>query len=214
MTCWLLATTLVFLAYDSAAEKAMPNPDLVCGPRCVQMVLSYYGHEEDLMDLVKEIQWPELEKGSRMADLETALRKRGIYTYAMKLNPQARLCWPHPVIMFVRGNGHLGHFVVRTPATTDGMETVWLGMGKSQTIFGGELYDLCDGVILTSREPIGSPDSAVVLSGSFSKVVTSTAVIGIANLAIVSIILLRKHRRKQSLTLSGSEGITVEEAMP
>jgi ABC-type bacteriocin/lantibiotic exporter with double-glycine peptidase domain len=190
---WLLSATLVLLADDATRDKAMPNPDLVCGPRCVQMILSYYGQEVDLMELVKEIQWPELEKGSSMADLQRALNKRGIYTYAMKMSADARLNWRHPVIAFLPANGKLGHFAVRMPAVEENMENLWLGIGTAQAVRSEDLAPMCEVMLLTSGSPIERPDDALAPRTLRAENVR----VGIAALLGLGLVLLIWQRRNR-----------------
>lgn len=59
-------------------DRSRAAGDLVCGPRCVQYVVQHYGGDENLTDLVREIQWPDLEAGSSFDSLKDALAKRGV----------------------------------------------------------------------------------------------------------------------------------------
>jgi hypothetical protein len=184
---------------EAAQKKALPNPDLICGPRCVQMVLSHYGHEEDLMALVKEIQWPELEKGSSLTDVGKALQKRGIHTYAMRLAPNAQLCWRSPAIVFLKGNGPLGHFAVWLPGAQVGMDTLWLGMGKSQTARSVDLAQWCSAVLLTASEPILDPNLAVRAEpNNFSALAVGAVVMALAA-GLLVVAFRRKARRSEKV---------------
>jgi ABC-type bacteriocin/lantibiotic exporter with double-glycine peptidase domain len=149
----------------SAEEQVEPG-DIVCGPRCVQFVLKYYGIEEDLIDLVREIQWPDLERGASLDSLEMALRMRGIETRAMRLGSRGVLKSPHPVIMHLNGKSAGGHYVVWLPSSSDSESHVWIGLAGVQV---GPTLDLeksrSGAILLTSPTPITRTDDAI--TGAF-----------------------------------------------
>ncbi len=152
------------LASDPPKAAGVPEraQDLVCGPRCIQYVLRHYGQDADLIDLVKEVQWPNLEAGATLAAVETALNKRGIHTQAISITAGGRLQWPHPVVLHVRGDGDLGHFVVWLGRTEAGADVVWDGLSGSQTGPWDKLYTHCTGTaLLTAPAPIDCPQDAV-----------------------------------------------------
>ena len=81
---------------------------------CVQYVLDFFGKEKiDVIDLTREIQYPNLERGATLQAVAYALEKRGIHTFPMCIAPETRLRWPYPVIAHLKGeNGSIGHFAV------------------------------------------------------------------------------------------------------
>lgn len=108
--------------------KEDDEADTICGPRCVQyLIRGYRRGDPALYDLVREIQWPDLEKGSTLDRLDEALRQRGIFTKAVRLRPTDQLRWPHPVIVQnrARADGPLNHFVVWLPSSTSEAVRLW-----------------------------------------------------------------------------------------
>lgn len=141
--------------------------DLVCGPRCAQYLLRYYGQEVDLIDLVREIQWPDLENGASLEAVDNALKRRGIHTFGMQLAPHARLKWPYPALVLVKMDGaKLGHFVVARPSLSKTLD-VWCGLRGIQRMSAGELAERSTGAtLLTAPTRILNPDSAVEPEGT------------------------------------------------
>ena len=143
--------------------------DLICGPKCVREILRLYGKEhEDVIRLVREIQWPEVRQGSTLADLAAALKKRGIQTYAMQIKPTARLVWPHPVIVHLKPkqNDDIGHFVVWKPESKGNTVQIWDSDRGTQKHDERQWSKECTGaVLLTSPEPITDPGAAVQWAG-------------------------------------------------
>lgn len=144
-------------------SEAAPS-DRVCGPRCAWLVLRYYGHDVDLMDLVREIQWPEFERGASLAAIQDSLERRGVHTSALWIAPTARLHWGHPVIMHLESNSLGGHFVVRGPSQSPDHDVIWTTIDGSNPLpvesrrAGRSGY-----VFLTSPEPITDPASAAIV---------------------------------------------------
>ncbi len=152
---------------------------LICGPRCVQFVLDYYGHEEGVIEIVREIQWPHLSRGCSLADIEDALRKRGIHTQAIRLESRATLDWPHPVILHLSaGRNEMGHFVVWLPCSTGGAADIWDGGLRIRQVAQRSLSEQRTGfALLTSPKPIDNADCAVESSDSAAKIVVWLAVL-------------------------------------
>jgi hypothetical protein len=135
--------------------------DSICGPRCVQMILAQYDKEVDLMDLVKETQWPEIENGANLAALEKALKSRGVFTCAIKLAPEAELVWKHPVLVHVDDGGTLGHFVVWIPPSASRPPVVWEWLKGTREWSHRQGPSWSGNVLLTAPRPIEDPASAV-----------------------------------------------------
>lgn len=136
---------------------------MVSGPRCVQALLEHYGKPpEDLDDLIHEVQWPDLDAGSSVRALEAALRKRGVSTFALQISRVARLRWPHPVLLHLKGGPTGGRYVIRAPSPDPDVERLWTGLagwrrGPWDVVAG----DRSGAVLLTSPVPITHPMSAV-----------------------------------------------------
>lgn len=150
----------------SGTENDIDMNYVVCGPRCVQYLLNYYGQEADLIDLVKEMQWPTIEAGSSMETIEKALNKRGIHTVGMTVAEDARLQWPHPVVVHMKVEGNkTGHFLVWPSPSTE-TNLFWCGLRGNQEISDSDFTKRFSGaILLTSPEPILNPGAAVKPSG-------------------------------------------------
>lgn len=138
--------------------------NLICGPKCVQEVLRLYDKDdEDIIRLVREIQWPEIRKGATMAGIAQALKKREIHTFAMQINPSARIVWSHPVIVHLnpKPGDEIGHFVVWLPNSKNNRLFVWngeQGFEEKQE----RIWSIGSGaVLLTSPDPIDDPGKAL-----------------------------------------------------
>ena len=92
---------LLFLAALLAAEPA-PEGDTVCGPRCVQTILRSYGHEVELIDLVRELHTDGVEKDTTLGQLRDALRQRGLHAEVVHLPTGATLTWSEPAILHLK----------------------------------------------------------------------------------------------------------------
>jgi len=146
------------------------EPDMFCGPRCVQFVLEHFGQREDLRPLVQEIQDRDWRRGSTLAALQLALERRGLYTTALRVGARSRVDWPTPVIAHLNPQTAtgLGHFVVLLPGGGDGGLRVWCGLAGVQPVSCKQFSGLWSGaVILTSEVPIEAPFAAVVPASSW-----------------------------------------------
>lgn len=168
----MIAIVMPSLYGDEHEENRPDTPnrernigDLICGPKCVREVLRLYGREdEDMIRLVREIQWPEVRKGSTMADIAQALEKRGVHTFAMKIKPSARIVWPHPVVVHLapKPGEEIGHFVVWLPESQGGAAKVWnTDKGLEQQNERTWSKERSGAVLLTSLEPIDDPGKAL-----------------------------------------------------
>jgi hypothetical protein len=205
---WALLPGVARAEADSAGkEPATARPemqrDTVCGPRCVQMILGQYGKEVELIELVRESQWPAIEHGATLAALEQALTKRGVYTRAMKIHPGAELTWKHPVLLHMNGQGSSGHYVVWVPASKTRGPVVWDWAGGTRE-WDRQTAALCSGnILLTAPSPIDDPGTAVRLGGSC---VSLFETLGVVLVAVAIILLvgagLRIRYRGQSSSTS------------
>ena len=159
----VLVSTFLQCRADAQQPHQQPNPfrgNIFCGPRSVQRVLEFYGKEADLMELIREIQWPATEQGASMAALAKALNSRGIYTAAVDVDPSCEIVWDFPVIVHLARNDY-EHFVVWLPPKSAGSAPrIWDGP-PSRALVLGEFNSLRTGPLLvTSDRPI--PDTVVV----------------------------------------------------
>lgn len=160
---WFLVCSGIWTNADATEPVVSQRSrgDVVCGPRCVQYVLQHYGIESDLIDLVKETQ-SDFEAGASLAVLDDALRRRGVFTAALKLSPNALLQWPHPVLVHLSPEtGEIGHFVVWLPTQDGSQSQVWNGLSGTQTGLESVLAKKRSGyVLLTAATEIRQPEAA------------------------------------------------------
>lgn len=158
--------------------------DNVCGPRCVQFLLRYYGKEEpELINLVRSMQWPDIEQGSTFECINNTLRKTGIYTLPVHINTDVKLCWSAPVVVHLKAQeGVPEHYVVWLPSAGPGAE-VWDGLRGAGPVDEKKFADLRSGnVLLTAAQPITDAGSAFRLRRSsrrFRLSIISVLVVGL-----------------------------------
>jgi Peptidase C39 family len=148
------------------------STDIVCGPRCVKYILSQYGYDLELIDVIRAIQWPEIENGSGLGRIEKFLGEHGIYATSVHIEPQQMLdsSWQHPVILHLKGaENHtgLGHFVVWLPKTEKYGENIeiWNGLNGYQSGTRKALAATLSGyAIFTSPLPISDEDLTATIS--------------------------------------------------
>lgn len=162
----LMLNCAYFLHLIFAQEKGkfQPPADAVCGPRVLYYVLQQYGVLGDLtlIDFVREVQWPNVRRGTSMADLADALERRGIFSEGVEIPPNSQLRWHEFAILHFSkrrkssGNGQGdGHFAVLLPSSTTQEAHIWNGLAGEQVGLYEELAEQLSGyVVLTSRRPI------------------------------------------------------------
>ena len=140
--------------------------DIICGPRCVQYVLAHFGIDSDVIDLAKEIQWPDLESGASLKKLADALEARGLHTCALSINASQKLKWQFPVIFHTNPeNSRIGHFQVWLPGSNDSGVQIWDGREGLISIPQDEWMRLRSGaILLLSPETISNPETAITES--------------------------------------------------
>jgi ABC-type bacteriocin/lantibiotic exporter with double-glycine peptidase domain len=148
--------------------------EVICGPRCVYYVLKHSGRDEPLASLVREMQWPDLTKGSTVAQMEKALTSRGIHVRSIQLKRFGSARPESPAIVHLRKEGDAeedlkGHFVVLLPESTEAEALVWdgvLGIRREPWI---EFSKKMTGTImLTGDAPIENVDEVLRLRGPLS----------------------------------------------
>ncbi|GHT45324.1 hypothetical protein FACS189454_04610 [Planctomycetales bacterium] len=167
LLCLLFMMMQVCLSGESGiAERKEKNiGDTICGPRCVQEVLRLYEKEdEDIIQLVREIQYPEVHEGAKLSKIADALEQRGLHPFAMKIKPSARIVWRYPVIVHLTpiSGETIGHYVVWLPSSKSHRVTIWNGNEGVQELDERTWSKERSGaVLLTSPEPITKPDDAL-----------------------------------------------------
>lgn len=172
---FVLCCGLIYLGASKglgAEALDLSASELVCGPRCVRFLLEYYGKGKDteLVELIRETQWPDLERGASLAALSKSLEGRGIYTHALRLPAEAGLRWPFPVILHLQGvtpgDSAGGHYVVWLPESSPSRTLVISGLDQLHEGPFSRLSQRMSGyVLLTSNRPIQNPQSAILRSG-------------------------------------------------
>lgn len=210
----LLGCTVPSLCIAAEENTAAPEPgagDLTCGPRCVRFLLRHYKlGEPEVIDLVREMQWPEIEKGSSLASVARALQKRGIHTEALQIHRDSVLVWPHPVIVHTEPNkkenaegeagyenveeAGIGHYSVWMPSSSPSEAHVWnfYSIGFLGKVSTKELSRQMSGIVLlTSPTPITSVKHAVRAGGILPRLRLVLAMLGAIAIAVV---ILKKSR--------------------
>ena len=103
--------------------------DRYCGPRCLQRVLAHYGASEELVDLIRETQWPNFDSPTSLAVLAESITRRNICAAICVVTPYPELCDNGPVIVHLMQNdaADAGHFVVLQKNDNTGKTHVWDG---------------------------------------------------------------------------------------
>ena len=134
--------------------------DLVCGPRCLQFILRHYGQEADLVDLIRKVQWPDLEQGTSLSALHNELEERGVHSVIVRCPTDSLPDWPHPLIVHFEpveeSTQGLGHFSVVIPnSVTTNSISLWGGQNGPEIVPVPKFARQISGwAILTSPEPI------------------------------------------------------------
>lgn len=171
ITPWTTGPAAILCLLNTVAlETAVVGADFVCGPRCVHYLIGKYcpNDRTELIDVIREMQWPHLEEGTNLADLASGLQRRGIHSCAIKLGPTDELAWPHPVIVHLNpdASGELGHFVVWLPPSQPGRTEVWSGVHGIQSGRWSNFRQRMSGnVLLTSSDVISDSSLAIRRNG-------------------------------------------------
>ena len=168
----MAATTTPVIYGDDGETDSSDMPvsernigNLICGPKCMHEILRLYGKEdEDIIRLVREIQYPDIHKGATLDNVAKALEKRGIHTFAMNISPSARIVWQHPVIVHLhpKQGEEIGHYVVWLPESHGDIVRIW-NMDKRIQEDNERFWskERSGAILLTSPEPIGDPGKAL-----------------------------------------------------
>jgi ABC-type bacteriocin/lantibiotic exporter with double-glycine peptidase domain len=144
-----LGASLESTRSPSSADDAFTG-DTACGPRCARYLLQYYNHAApDLPALTRQLQWPDVHRGTSVARLQQFLQSYGVHTKAVHLPANALPITKTPWVarMTARGHETEGHFVVVLPGDSLTHLTI-CDDGFSHTMPRWEFSDLSSGVAL------------------------------------------------------------------
>ncbi len=189
------ALPLLFLTALLAADPA-PEGDTVCGPRCVQALLRSYGHDAELIDLVRELHTDGVEQGTTLGQMRDALRQRGLHAEVVHLPAGATLTWPEPAILHLKPllpqasgaasaprvpTSTMGHFIIHLG---DDHGTSTIHDPLTGTLHGPreELQQQMSGdLLLVSQHPISpSTEFAVAASNPWQPTALTLCALGAA----------------------------------
>ena len=153
----------------SGIDKHDASKDVFCGARCARQILSHYGRHEDLVDLVRELQWPHLEETVSLNRLIESLEQRGVHTHACRIGMGVDLIGNEPAIVHLDStDGGDGHFIVWISASAD-RATITDGLQSPRLVSTRDLATARSGyVLLTSNSPISDPRSRFLLQRRWS----------------------------------------------
>jgi len=130
-----VSTVATFLAIFYATffcvaseQKSVKREDGYCGPRCVQFILNFYGHDVGLIELIDRMSLEHEWRGTSVAELITLFQQYNVPTRAAKFSSVDDLSPALPVIVHLNAtdSGH-GHFVVVLEIKA-GSVCVWDGL--------------------------------------------------------------------------------------
>jgi len=175
---WLVLASLQGMG-PVAVSGEVPDPaslnalnEVICGPRCVHFVLKHYGIEESLAGVVRQMQWPDLAKGSTVIQIENALGSRGIFTRTIELSQGAAFRPESPAIVHLgkdpdREDSPEPHFVVVMPESTWREAVLWDGLfGIHREPWNDFSKKMTGVVVLTGHAPIETLEEVVRIQGS------------------------------------------------
>lgn len=163
--CFLVVSFWPFADRNASGnDDHRAGRDVFCGARCVRYVLSHYGQEEDLLDVIKELQWPHLERPVSLNQLAEFLNQRGIKTHACHIGTGVDLIGQEPAILHLRPmHGRSGHFVVWL-SECKGRARITDGLDVPSEISNRDLANLRSGyALLTSTSHVSDPGSRFVV---------------------------------------------------
>lgn len=169
---WLAVASLVSVAVGQTVDPKFEaaTARMVCGPRCLEYVLHWYGRDEDVADLMAEVSSRRADRMASLADIADGLTKRGVYTKTVRTTPGAMLNWPAPIVVHLVQPNSAGHFVVWVPPNQRYPALWWSGdRGFERQLSPDERQGLSGAVLLTAREPIEDTSGLVHSPGRFSR---------------------------------------------
>jgi ABC-type bacteriocin/lantibiotic exporter with double-glycine peptidase domain len=111
-----------------------------------------------LVDIIREAQFPDIDRGTSLAILQQVLERRGIGASGVENPGGSLLAWSHPSILHLKPDVETdGHFVVVLPYSGRGDVTIWDGLDEFRTLPRKILEDQMSGIVLlTAPVPISS----------------------------------------------------------
>ncbi len=174
---------------------------IICGPRCVQYVLRHFGTEVDLIDLVREMQWPLLTEGVSAASIVESLEKRGLHVKTIQVDPKSAVFeWKYPIILHLEPDNEnsLGHFIVRMPESTGSHFVLYDGLAgfrvEARALFAKKMSGAA---LLISPNPIRDDELVVYRSVALWPWGVGVAVLLVTVTLCVHPIVARTKRRKR-----------------
>lgn len=171
----IVSCCLIAVVSLSAASEEPDLSSYICGPRCAQYVLKWFGTDVDLTELIAEIQGASIDRSADLGQVKAALVNHGVYVRAVKISPSAigSLEWPGPLIVhYTATDKSAGHFVVIHPEKSDTAKLcVWDGLFGASLRPASEVAASASGVILlVSSHPISDETPLLIKRSGFSSV--------------------------------------------
>ena len=161
LPCLVLVAALLLpgvVRGSRAGDESSPfGENRFCGPMCLQRVLQHYGKPEDIVALIREVQWPDTSRGTSFDAMADALERRGIHARAITVESLQSFDWHSPAIIQLELRG-ASHFVVWLPPGAEEQARIWDG-SQSRIVRDVDPDSVLSGpVLLTSDSPIATDD--------------------------------------------------------
>ena len=159
VTCFQFGLLTVLLLNGTRVDT--DSLDTVCGPRCVEFLCRYYKTGDvPLMEIVHEMQSPDITRGSSLADIQSALRKRRIFSEGLGAKEICVETLTYPMIAaFSTDDGEkridnpMLHFAIVLPYSSGEEVSIWDGYHGLETISRKEFGQRRTvGFLFTSRD--------------------------------------------------------------
>lgn len=140
----------------SAQRTTAAHADNICGPRCVAHILRHYGRPADLLEIVREIQYPDIKAGATFADIRSLLERSGIWTAVVHVPAGYSLAWDHPAVAYMRGQdeSRLGHYAVVVSEPGGARDASWDGIADVRQYRDAGLLAADRVVLVTAPQPV------------------------------------------------------------
>ncbi len=137
---------------------ASPARDTICGPRCVRFLLEYFDADDQpnsqLLDLVREMQWPNIGNGCSLDDIRVALERRSIAVSLQKVDCSQPLRMQSPAVVHLRADTEpIGHFAVWLPSSSATSVDLWTFPNGLTRLTGEEFAKVRHELILATPAP-------------------------------------------------------------
>ncbi len=165
----------LIVALPVAGNEAEDINRLVCGPRCVAYILEQTGQKGNLLGIIQEIQWPDTEQGTSLAQIEKYLIQRGVQTKWVALSPGERPAIEGLAVVAIERDNELGHFVVVTESSRQSGVQYFDGLQGMQSTAFDDFWNQCYSTILLAGP---SPPQEAISAYTRGFSLLSTAVAG------------------------------------